>query len=62
MAKIWEKVISILAGNLKSGLSYLITTVLKGDCSSIRYLVKPNYSCKFFFVRFSVQCVFINKK
>ena len=27
MANIWEKVISILAGNLNSGLSYLITTV-----------------------------------
>ena len=27
MANIWEKAISILAGNLNSGLSYLITTV-----------------------------------
>ena len=27
MANIWEKDISILAGNLNSGLSYLITTV-----------------------------------
>ena len=27
MANIWEKYISILAGNLNSGLSYLITTV-----------------------------------
>ena len=27
MANIWEKVISILAGNLNSGLIYLITTV-----------------------------------
>ena len=27
MADIWEKVISILAGNLNSDLSYLITTV-----------------------------------
>ena len=28
MANIWEKVISTFAGNLNSGLSYLITTVL----------------------------------
>jgi hypothetical protein len=28
MANIWEKAISILAGNLNSGLSYLIITVL----------------------------------
>ena len=28
MANIWEKDISILAGNLNAGLSYLITTVL----------------------------------
>ena len=28
MANIWEKAISILAGNLNSGLSYLITTVM----------------------------------
>ena len=28
MANIWEKAISVLAGNLNSGLSYLITTVL----------------------------------
>ena len=27
MASIWEKAISILAGNLNSGRSYLITTV-----------------------------------
>ena len=27
MANNWEKAISILAGNLNSGLSYLITTV-----------------------------------
>ena len=27
MASIWEKAVSILAGNLNSGLSYLITTV-----------------------------------
>ena len=27
MANIWEKAISTLAGNLNSGLSYLITTV-----------------------------------
>ena len=27
MANIWEKAISILVGNLNSGLSYLITTV-----------------------------------
>ena len=29
MAKIWEIAESILAGNLNSALSYLITTVLK---------------------------------
>ena len=29
MANIWEKAISILAGNLNSGRSYLITTVVK---------------------------------
>ena len=29
MANIWEKAKSILAGNLNSGLSYLITTVFK---------------------------------
>ena len=29
MANIWEKAISILAGNLNSGLSYLITTVTR---------------------------------
>ena len=34
MAKIWEKAVLILAGNLNSGLSYLITTVI---CT---YLVK----------------------
>ena len=27
MANVWEKAISILAGNLNAGLSYLITTV-----------------------------------
>ena len=27
MANIWEKAVPILAGNLNSGLSYLITTV-----------------------------------
>jgi hypothetical protein len=27
MANIWEKAISILAGNLNTGFSYLITTV-----------------------------------
>ena len=27
MANIWEKAISILEGNLNSGVSYLITTV-----------------------------------
>ena len=29
MTNIWEKAILILAGNLNSGLSYLITTVSK---------------------------------
>ena len=29
MANIWDIAISILAGNLNSGLSYLITTVTK---------------------------------
>ena len=29
MANIWEKYISILAGNMNSGLSYLITTVVQ---------------------------------
>ena len=29
MANIWEKAISILAGNLNLGRSYLITTVVK---------------------------------
>ena len=28
MANLWEKGISVLAGNLNSGLSYLITTVI----------------------------------
>ena len=33
MASIWEKAISILAGNLNSGLSYLITAVYAlGKC------------------------------
>ena len=32
MANIGEKAISILAGNSNSGLSYLITTVLKKQC------------------------------
>ena len=31
MARIWEKAILILAGNLNSGLSYLITTVPRGE-------------------------------
>jgi hypothetical protein len=36
MANIWEKDISIFAGNSNSGLSYLITTVPKGmEVSSI---------------------------
>ena len=31
MASIWEKAISILAGNLNSSCSYLITAVLKNQ-------------------------------
>ena len=32
MASIWEKAISILAENLNSGRSYLITAVLTKEC------------------------------
>ena len=38
MANIWEKAISILAGNLNSGCSYLITTV--DQVEKILYLKK----------------------
>ena len=31
MANNWEKAVSILAGNLNSGLSYLITTVQRAE-------------------------------
>ena len=43
MAKIWEKAISILAGNLNSGLSYLITAVLT-SCLSGSAVVLTSYS------------------
>ena len=36
MANIWEKAISILAGNLNSGLSYLITTVNMGNAFGLK--------------------------
>ena len=39
MANIWEKVISILLGNLNSGLSYPITTVqIKASEPIVRFL------------------------
>ena len=37
---IWEKVISILAGNLNSGLGYFTTTVMKTPCKKIT--IKPD--------------------
>ena len=40
MANIWEKSISILAGNLNSGLSYLITTVIAYLMNAISCCVK----------------------
>ena len=35
MANIWEKAISVLAGNLNFGCSYLITTVFNGDLTFV---------------------------
>ena len=43
MASIWEKSIWILAGNLNSGLSYLITTVKK-DINSVEQ-TKDDQKC-----------------
>ena len=37
MANVWEKAKSILAGNLNSGLSYLITTVKRVHCTAGLY-------------------------
>ena len=39
MTSIWEKAISILAGNLKSGHSYLITAVSKADFYTSKALI-----------------------
>ena len=39
MANIWEKAKSILAGNLNSGLTYLITTVSAHSNKIIRFQV-----------------------
>ena len=38
MAIIWEKVISILAGNLNSGRSYLITAVVEKQAKKKKWL------------------------
>ena len=43
MANIWEKAFSILAGNLNSGLSYLITAV---SMRSVIYLIFNGYEVK----------------
>ena len=43
MAKIWEKVESILAGNLNSGLSYLITTVTCDKSLEINVSIMKNF-------------------
>ena len=50
MANIWEKAISILVGNLNSGPSYLITTVLADvfsyyELGSIKMRM-PGYICR----------------
>ena len=69
MANIWEKAISILAGNLNSGLSYLFTTVHKimqtqfqthfGPIVSLRGRFSSVFCVKFGLLarRFSQKCV-----
>ena len=46
MANIWEQAISIFAGNLNSGLSYLITTVISYRRNG-RSLCKRSFSATF---------------
>ena len=46
MANIWEKAITILAGDLNSGLSYLITAVQK---KSLIWSKNANFKLKFYF-------------
>ena len=43
MVNIWEKAISILAGNLNSGLSYLITAVKSRSIFS-KVILHPSFS------------------
>ena len=50
MANIWEKTISILAGNLNLGRSYLITTVTKEECTDMEK--KDDFKTRLFFAKF----------
>ena len=46
MGNIWIKAISILAGNLNSGLSYLITTVSSTQIKSVPKWQTPAEQCR----------------
>ena len=60
MANIWEKAILILVGNLNSGLSYLITTVIHGFWIEFAKLFRVNFVDNFTFIFGSNN--FMNKR